>query len=421
MDQLLDIKCDKYVLENGLQVILYADKKLPITAVNVWFNVGSANEKPGKTGFAHLFEHMMFQGSQNVDKEMHFKFIQEAGGSLNGSTSFDRTNYFETVPSNNLELALWLESDRMGYLLPSLTEEKLNNQKEVVINERMQRYENQPYGLAWEKLFYMLFKEPHPYSWPTIGYMEDIKRFNQTDVSNFFRKFYSPSNASLVAAGNFEESEAKKLIETYFNPIQNNEKIDSIEFADSDLQNDEFEIYMDEVELSRIYLAWKSEKLYAENDAALDLFSDVLGGSKNSRLNKEIVFEKQLALDISCFQYSGKIDGAFVIVATAKPGVELTTLKEEILRILKETLADGVSKKELQRAKNLIKSNFIYSLQNITSLADYLNGYNCNLGNPNSFEYDLSRYEAANHEKMLSAANLYLNKHFAELQIIPKK
>jgi len=215
----LKIDYEKYQLENGLEVILFQDLSLPTVAINIWYRVGSANEKPGKTGFAHLFEHMMFQGSENVPKEGHFKYIQEAGGNLNGSTSIDRTNYYESVPANYLDLVLWLESDRMGYLLPSLTQEKLTNQKDVVMNERRQRYENQPYGLSWERIFSNLFTSDHPYHWPTIGWMKDIEQFELDDVRNFFKTYYSPSNASLVLGGNFDKANAKNLIEKYFSEI----------------------------------------------------------------------------------------------------------------------------------------------------------------------------------------------------------
>ena len=201
---LLNIDYEKYSLKNGLNVILYQKKDLPVIAVNIWYKVGSANEVKGKTGIAHLFEHMMFQGSKHVAKEKHFNFIQEAGGTLNASTSFDRTNYYEKLPSNYLELALWLESDRMGFFLPALDEIKLENQREVVSNERLQRYDNQPYGLAWETIITNLFPKNHPYSWPTIGFMNDIKSYTLNDVSNFFKSYYSPSNATLVIAGDFE-------------------------------------------------------------------------------------------------------------------------------------------------------------------------------------------------------------------------
>ena len=224
----LNLNCTKGTLKNGLEYILYQDKSIPLVSVNVWYKVGSAYETKGKTGLAHLFEHMMFQGSENVPKEMHFRLIQEAGGTLNGSTSNDRTNYYEKLPANNYELALWLESDRMGFFLPSLTQEKLDNQKEVVKNERLERYDNQPYGLAWELLITNLYPKNHPYSWSTIGFLEDINGYTLDDVKNFFQKYYSPNNACIVIAGDFEKDNAIRLLEKYFapiNPFNSNHKI----------------------------------------------------------------------------------------------------------------------------------------------------------------------------------------------------
>jgi zinc protease len=202
--ELLNLPYEKYNLNNGLEVILHKDTSLPLVSVNIWYKVGSAYEEKGKTGLAHLFEHMMFQGSENVPKEMHFRYIQEAGGTLNGSTNFDRTNYYEKLPSNSLELALWLESDRMGYFLSALTQEKLDNQKSVVANERLERYDNQPYGLAWEIVLKNLYPEGHPYSWATIGYLEDIKNYKLEDVQDFFRMHYTPDNAAIVIAGDID-------------------------------------------------------------------------------------------------------------------------------------------------------------------------------------------------------------------------
>jgi zinc protease len=219
MEDFLKINYEKYKLANGLEVILYQDKNLPLAGVNIWYRVGSANEKEGKTGYAHLFEHMMFQGSQNVPKQMHFQYIQEAGGNLNGSTSVDRTNYFETVPANFLEMVLWLESDRMGFLLEALDQAKLNNQIDVVKNERRQRYENAPYGLAWEILFSHLYPANHPYHWPTIGWMKDISNISLDDVRYFFQTYYSPNNACLVIGGDFNIDETKKLVDQYFGSI----------------------------------------------------------------------------------------------------------------------------------------------------------------------------------------------------------
>ncbi len=226
--ELLNIEYEKYKLANGLEVILHKNSNSSLVAVNLWYKVGSANDSKGKTGIAHLFEHMMFQGSQNVPKEMHFRYIQEAGGTLNGSTSYDRTNYYEKLPSNFLEMALWLESDRMGYFLPALDEEKLNNQKDVVKNERLERYDNQPYGLAWELLITNLYSKNHPYNWPTIGFLKDITSYTLEDVSGFFKKFYTPNNSSLVVAGDIDLDKTKDFIEKYFGAIEPGAEIEEL-------------------------------------------------------------------------------------------------------------------------------------------------------------------------------------------------
>lgn len=417
---LLNIEYEKYNLKNGLEVILFRDSGIPLVASNIWYKVGSANERKGKTGIAHLFEHMMFQGSANVPKEMHFKHIQEAGGSLNGSTSFDRTNYYEKVPSNFLELILWLESDRMGYFIPALTQEKLDNQISVVKNERLERYDNQPYGLAWELIISNLYNNGHPYSWPTIGFLQDITSYTIEDVTEFFKTYYSPSNACLVIAGDFDNSKTKELIEKYFGNISTDKKVNHLKISQPYLNENVLLSYKDNVQLERIYLTWHSEKAYGEYDAALDILSDILSGSKSSRLYKNLVFEKEVAQDVTAYQFSGKLSGFFTIIATAKPGVKLNLLKEEILKELDKLKSDGVTEKELIKSKNGIKSSFIYSMQNIDSLADQINSYNFFLNEPNSFNFDLKRFEEVENEKLKSTVEKYFSKPFVELQIIPQ-
>ncbi|MBI1933579.1 MAG: insulinase family protein [Ignavibacteriales bacterium] len=421
MKDLLNIEYKKITLKNGLEVILYKNDSFPTVAVNIWYKVGSANEIPNKTGFAHLFEHMMFQGSQNVPKEMHFRYIQEAGGSLNGSTSMDRTNYYETLPSDSLELALWLESDRMGFLLPALTEEKLENQKDVVMNERRQNYDNQPYGLAWEILFSNLFPSNHPYNWPTIGWMKDIEKFELDDVKEFFKKFYSPNNASLVIGGNFEEENAVKLAKKYFEEIPNQDKIKEIQIEFQPLENINKIIHEDNVQLSKVYFAWKSEKGYAEHDAALDVLADILAGSKSSRLQKQLIHNLQIAQDVSTFQYSAKYDGAFFITITAQLNCDLDLLKKETFNEIKKIINEGITELELERAVNSYKSSYIYSLQNLDNLVNQINSYNCNLGEPNSFKYDMQRYLKLNCDDIRSAAKLFLENNYVELQIVPRQ
>lgn len=418
--EILNIEYKKYQLDNGLDVVLYKSAALPLVTVNIWYRVGSANERNDKTGFAHLFEHMMFQGSQNVEKEMHFKHIQEAGGSLNGTTSVDRTNYFETLPSNNLELALWLESDRMGFMLPGLTQDKLDNQKDVVMNERSQRYDNQPYGLAWEIIFSNIYPENHPYHWPTIGWMEDIKKFNLQDVKDFFNLYYTPNNASLVIGGNIDYDTAAKQVEKYFGEISRGSNVPLINVPPTELNEIVKIEHKDNVQLPRIYFAWHSVKYTDSDDAPLDVLADVLCGTKNSRLQNSLVFEKQIAQDIVAFQYSGNLAGIFIVVATPKPGVEIGVLKDAVFGELNSVIEDGITQEELDLAKNGTKSSFIYSLQNLEYLVNQINSYNYYLGEPNSFYTDLERTENVTIDDVKHAAKKYLSKPYLELNIIPK-
>lgn len=417
---LLNISYNKHTLQNELNLILYQDKSLPLVSVNIWYRVGSGNEREGKTGLAHLFEHMMFQGSENVAKEMHFRFIQEVGGSLNGSTNTDRTNYYEKVPSNYLELVLWLESDRMGYLLPALSEEKLKNQIDVVRNERLERYENQPYGLAWEIITSNLYPKGHPYSWPTIGFMRDIN-YKLDEVKNFFKLYYSPSNASIVIAGDFDSSKTIDLVERYFGELPSNPVPALSEKNGVSLNTNLFIERKESVQLPRIYFAWHSESAFSKYDASLEVLADILSGSKNARLYKNLVFEKELAQDVTAYQHSGKYGGSFIIIATAKPGVQLDTLKDEILGELKNVESNGIAEKELLRSKNGIKSGFVHSLQNIDSLANQLNYYSFYLNEPNSFSYDLKRYEDTDSELIKEAVQKYLTKPYVELRIMPER
>jgi zinc protease len=419
--ELLNIPYFKYNLSNGLEVVLYQNNRLPFIATNIWYRVGSANEIIGKSGLAHLFEHMMFQGSKNVPKEMHFKYIQEAGGTLNASTSFDRTNYFEKLPANDLELALWLESDRMGFFLDALDQTKLDNQKSVVLNERLERYDNQPYGLAWEKLLGNLYPQNHPYNSPTIGYYNDIESYTLEDVRNFFKSYYSPSNATVVIAGNFDVDRVKLLLEKYFGEIKAESTQSIPDFQSVELKENKVIEFTDKVNLERIYLAWHTENAFNDNDATLDILSDILTGSKNARLTKRLVFDLQIAQDVSSMQFSGKFGGHFMIVATAKPGYSLEEIKKIIFDEIDVLVNQKVSQHELLRSQNGIKSQFIYSLQNIDTVADLLNLYNFYLGEPNSFNFDLGRYNSVDPTKIQQVVKKYLQNNYVELRIVPEK
>lgn len=417
----LNLNCTKGKLKNGLEYILYQDKSLPLVSVNIWYKVGSGYETKGKTGLAHLFEHMMFQGSENVPKEMHFRYIQEAGGTLNGSTSTDKTNYYEKLPSNYLELALWLESDRMGYFLPALTQEKLDNQKDVVRNERLERYDNQPYGLAWELINSNLYPEGHPYNWSTIGHLKDIESYTFDDVQNFFKKYYSPNNASLVIAGDFEKDNAIQLIEKYFGliePFESNHKPASNKLT---LDKNILVEHKDNVQLERIYFTWHSDLIFGDDDSSLEVAADILTGSKNSRLYKKLVFDLQIAQDVTAFQHSGKFGGQFMIISTVRPGTNIDELKSIILDEVNILSNTEVSDKELEKSKNGIKAQFVFAMQNLDTIADYLNHYNYYLNEPNSFERDLNRYNKVNKNSLQRVVQNYLTKPFVELRITPKE
>ncbi|MBA2733889.1 MAG: insulinase family protein, partial [Acidobacteria bacterium] len=323
------INFTQFTLDNGLRVIFHEDHSTPIVAVNVWYHVGSKNEVPGRTGFAHLFEHMMFQGSLHHDNDF-FVPLQEAGGTLNGSTNADRTNYWEVVPSNFLELALWLESDRMGYLLEALTEAKLANQRDVVKNEKRQNYDNRPYGLVSAKISETMYPKDHPYHWLTIGSLDDLTAASREDVSDFFRRFYTPNNASLSIAGDINPAQARALVEKYFGPIKRGPEIQKVTPMRPVIEKEKRMTMEDRVSLPRVYMVWHSEPAYTSNDAPLDQLAFVLAGGKGSRLYKSLVYEKQIAQDVSAFHNSRELGGQFQIVATAKPGVKLEDLEKAI-------------------------------------------------------------------------------------------
>lgn len=416
------IKFTDSTLDNGLRVILHEDHSTPIVAVNLWYHVGSKNEVPGRTGFAHLFEHMMFQGSKHYDNDF-FVPLQEAGGTLNGSTNSDRTNYWEVVPSNFLELALWLESDRMGYLLDALTEEKLTNQRDVVKNEKRQNYDNRPYGLVGEQLAARMYPPDHPYHWLTIGSLEDLDAASLEDISNFFRRFYTPNNASLVIAGDFQQAEARALVEKYFGPIRRGPVIEPVVATLPHLER-EIRVEMeDRVSLPRIYLSWHAVPQWTEDDAALDTLSTVLAGGKGSRLYKSLVYEQQIAQDVTAFNNSREIAGQFQIVATAKPGKTPQELEQAINEQLEKIKGDAPpTMEEMERAYNARESSFIYSLQTIGGFggrSDQLNQYAVFLNDPGFFQQDLARYRSVPASEVSRVAAKYLTDKRFVLNVVP--
>ena len=393
------IKFEKYTLPNGLVVILSEDHRLPLVSTNIWYHVGPANELPGKTGFAHLFEHMMFEGSKHVPGNSHIRFLEAAGASdLNGTTDFDRTNYFETIPSNQLELALWLESDRMGYLPDRLDQASLTNQQDVVRNERRQSIENSPYGIVEEAVFREIYPKGHPYFADVMGSHADIQAAKLEDVRNFFKLYYAPNNASLAIVGDFDPAAAKKLVEKYFGPLKRGAPVPKIAAVTPPITSERRKVIHDQVELPRVYMAWLTSPIFKPGDADADLASDILGGGKSSRLYKKLVYEKQIALDVSASQNSLILGSMFEIVVTARPGHTAEEMEKAIDSELAAFRKDGPTAAELERAQNGVETRMVRGLERLGGfggVADRLNEYNHYLGNPDYIAQDLSRHQNA--------------------------
>ena len=406
----LSIPFEKYELDNGLDVILSEDHSVPFVQVNLWYDVGSKDEVEGKTGFAHLFEHLMFQGSANHDTE-YFAPLQPIGAQVNGTTNFDRTNYFEGVPSEYLPLALWLESDRMGYLLPALSEDKLANQQDVVRNERRQRYEIRPYGMTWVWLFENLYPEGHPYHIPTIGKHEDIENANMDDVKAFFKKWYVPNNASLVICGDFDPAEAKDLVQKYFGEIPRGEEVASLRDIEPATLTEEKVIYKEDpiAPQSKVYIAWLTPKVLGDGDADLDVFSSIFAEGSDSPLVQSLVYDKQVAQDVGAFQYSARLQGQYIITATVADGhttEEVVAAIDEAMVKMKET---GVKAKQVEISKLNWEKRFYQGLQTINRKADMLNNYNTTIGDPGYVQKDLERYMAVTPESIAKAVDTYLH------------
>jgi zinc protease len=393
------IKYEKYTLPNGLDVILSEDHRLPLVSTNIWYHVGPANELPGRTGFAHLFEHMMFEGSKHVPDNSLIRDLEAAGATdLNGTTDFDRTNYFETLPSNQLELALWLESDRMGYLLDEVDQASLSNQQDVVRNERRQSIENSPYGIVEEGVFHLLFPKGHPYYADVMGSHADIQAAKLQDVRNFFKLYYAPNNASLAIVGDFDSAQARELVAKYFGPLRRGAPVPKVTAVTPPITSERRKVIHDRVELPRVYMAWLTSPIFKPGDADADLASEILGGGKSSRLYKKLVYEKQIALDVSASQQSLTLGSVFEIVVTARPGHTAEEMEKAIDEELAAFRKDGPTPAELERARNGIETQMIQGLERLGGfggVADRLNEYNHYLRNPGYFPQDVQRYQSA--------------------------
>jgi len=407
----IEVPYTQFTLPNGLRVILHEDHSVPIVTVNTWFHVGSAREKPGRTGFAHLFEHLMFMGSGHVKPGEFDQWLEAAGGENNASTGNDRTNYYINVPSNALELALFLESDRMGYLLDTMTPKTVDAQRDVVKNERRQSYENTPYGLADPTIDEMLYPEGHPYHWPVIGYMPDLTAASHEDVVEFFKKYYAPSNATLVVAGDIDPVKTRALVEKWFGDVTRAAPPEPITIPGVALTSVKRKTLTDQVQLPRLYLAWLTPRHFEPGDAELDVVADVLAGGMNSRLYKRLVYDMQIAQDVSAFQSSSALSSSFQIVATARPGHTVAELQkaidEELLKLRKEP----PTPRELERAVNKIEASFYDRMERLGGFggkADQINSYFSETGDPDWFNEDLSRYRALSPSDIRAAAAEFL-------------
>jgi len=402
-------------------VILHEDHTTPLVAVNTWFHVGSGDEQVGRTGFAHLFEHIMFMGSQHVAVGQFDQLLESAGANNNGSTTEDRTNYYETLPSNALPLALWLDSDRMGFLLPALDLSKLDLQRDVVKNERRQRIDNVPYGRAEETILAALYPARHPYSWPVIGSMADLSAASLDDVKNFFRVNYAPNNATITIAGDFNVDSVKLMVQHYFGdiprgparPARPQPKVVR-------LTADKYTVLEDRVQLPRVYYTWPTVKAFDKDDAPLTVLGSVLANGKNSRLYKRLVYDLQVAQDVSAYQNGSKLAGVFQIVVTPKPGhtpTEMDTLvRQEVLRLQHE----GITPRELARVQNSTRASYLAQLSSVERKSDLLNYYNYFVGTPDYVQQDVARFDAVTRADVQRVARVYLSQPKVVLTVVPE-
>jgi predicted Zn-dependent peptidase len=418
------VPIETFRLDNGLRVTLSEDHTAPIVAVNLWYHVGSGNERTGRTGFAHLFEHMLFQGSAHVGVNQHFEFIQRAGGTLNGSTWLDRTNYFETLPSHYLELALWLEADRMGFLLPAMTQEKLDTQRDVVKNERRWTVDNRPYGTWWERLPALVFPATHPFHHSLIGSMSDLDAASLDDVADFFRTYYTPDNAVLTVGGDFDPTEAKAMINRNFAAIPRGPGVPPLPSTDLPETFGEWrrEVVEDDVPLPRILLAFRIPPFGSDAWYAASVCAAVLGLRRGSRLYRALVREREVASETSAFTYDlCKGSDLLVVDVTASPGVDPETLEQDIVREIEALVATGAVAAEVARAIALLETDFAVAMQTAQDRADRLSMFATYFGDPARLDTEPDRYRAVSAADVSSFARAYLHeKNRATLLFTPR-
>jgi predicted Zn-dependent peptidase len=399
---------EQYTLDNGLRVVLNEDHSAPLVAINLWYHVGSKNERPGRTGFAHLFEHMLFSGSEHVGNNEHFRYVQSVGGVLNGTTFFDRTNYFETLPSNYLALGLWLESDRMGFFLPALTQEKLDIQREVVKEERRQRYDNVPYGTAFERLLRLAYSPDYSYHWPTIGSMEDLGAASLDDIRAFFSTWYRPDNCTLTIVGDFSPSEAKTLVEQYFGDIEAGGSFPPFDLERTPAPHEIRETFASPVQLPRIYRLYHLPKMGDDEWVHADLLTTIVASDKASRLDRALVHEQQIAQDVAMYVLPTEATGILMLQATAREGVQIDEIEAAIDSEIARVALEGVTEDELTRAKNRAEIEFAHQIETFDARADLIGMMSTYFGDPSKVDRWLDPYRAATAGNLAHIARKYL-------------
>ncbi len=411
----------EHELDNGLRVVLHEDRSTPVVAVHVMYHVGSKDERPGRTGFAHLFEHLLFQGTEHVPKGEHFRLVQNVGGTLNGSTWFDRTNYFETVPSNQLELALWLESDRMGFFESAIDAEKLENQRGVVMNERRQSYENRPYGLAFETVLAEAFPEGHPYRHPTIGYMEDIEAATLEDVRSFFRTYYGPENATLVVAGDADPDRALAAVERWFGEIPGGEPPPEREVPEAGAPGERRRTISDAVQVPRVYLMYHAPSFRDPAFEASDVLSSLLADGKSARLHRELVYERRVAGEVSAFTWPTEDAGMLWVVATARPGVDADRLEEEVRATVGRLRDDGPGDGEVEGARNRARRSLVRQANKVGRRADAFAHAAVLRDEPGYVNRAFGRYEAVGREDLVELGGRVLrDERLTVVRVVPE-
>jgi predicted Zn-dependent peptidase len=402
------LSLEQYELGNGLRVVLNEDHSAPLVAVNLWYHVGSKNERPGRTGFAHLFEHMLFSGSAHVGNNEHFRYVQSVGGVLNGTTFFDRTNYFETLPSNYLALGLWLESDRMGFFLPALTQEKLDIQREVVKEERRQRYDNVPYGTAFERLLHLAYPSDYSYHWPTIGSMEDLQAASLDDIRQFFDTWYRPDNCVLTLVGDFAPDEARRLVEQYFGDIAPGGSFPHFDLERKPFGSEQRETFTTPVQLPRIYRLYHLPKMGDPSWIHADLLTTTLSGDKASRLDRALMHEKQIAQDVAAYVLPTEATGMLLMQATAKEGVAIADLEAALDEEIARVASGGITEDELTRAKNRAEIEYAHQVENYDSRADLIAMLATYFGDPMLVHSWLEPYRSATADDLANVARQFL-------------